>query len=39
MDQDSSFVRGVLIGCVLSVPLWAAIVCVAVEVYRALVGG
>lgn len=38
MERDLSFVRGVLIGCVVSVPLWGAIVCVAIEVYKALVG-
>jgi len=36
MVEESSFAKGLLVGCAVSLPMWAGIICVAIEVYRAL---
>lgn len=38
MEQELGCAKGMLIGVAVSIPLWAMIVCVALEVYKALVG-
>ena len=34
--EELSFARGLLVGCAISLPIWVGIICVAIEVYKAL---
>jgi len=38
VEQSPNFVKGLLAGCILAVPLWIGVILVAVEVCKALAG-